>query len=107
MTFSGYRDNRRQAKARITEVNDPNQAWMNQQPHWVLLEALLGGTYEMRAKHRKYLQQEPRETDESYDNRLARSCVAPVFARLEKMLAGMLTRKPVRLNDVADVIREQ
>ena len=53
MTFSGYRDNRRQAKARITEVNDPNQAWMNQQPHWVLLEALLGGTYEMRAKHRK------------------------------------------------------
>ena len=107
MTFSGYRDNRRQAKARITEVNDPNQAWMNQQPHWVLLEALLGGTYEMRAKHRKYLQQEPRETDESYDNRLARSCVAPLFARLEKMLAGMLTRKPVRLNDVADVIREQ
>ena len=107
MTFSGYRDSRRPANARINKVNDPNQAWLNMQPRWVLLEALLGGTYEMRSKHRKYLPQEPRETDASYDNRLARSCLSPLYSRLEKMLAGMLTRKPVRLNDVADVIREQ
>ena len=61
----------------------------------------------MRRRHRRYLPQEPREIDESYDNRLARSVCAPFYQRLERMLAGMLTRKPVRLNDVSDVVREQ
>ena len=51
--------------------------------------------------------QEPRELDESYDNRLARSVCPPYFLRLERMLAGMLTRKPVRLNETGDAIREQ
>ena len=65
------------------------------------------GTYGVRKKHRKYLPQEPRELDESYDNRLMRSTLAPYYVRLERMLAGMLTRKPVRLEDVSDVVTEQ
>ena len=89
MTYSGYRDTRKGAKARITKVSDPNQAWLNMQPHWVLIEALLGGTYEMREKHRKYLPQETREIDESYSARLSRSVCDPLYARLEKMMAGM------------------
>jgi hypothetical protein len=72
-----------------------------------LIEDLMGGTYGMRRKHRRYLPQEPRELDESYDNRLARSVVAPYYQRLERMLAGMLTRKPVRLEDTSDIITEQ
>jgi len=88
-------------------INDPNSAWENMEPHWVLIENLLGGSYQMRKRHRDYLPQEPRELDEAYDNRLARSVCPPYYQRLERMLAGMLTRKPVRLNDVADVIREQ
>ena len=67
----------------------------------------MGGTYQMRSKHRKYLMQEPRELDESYDNRLARSVCPPYYIRLERMLAGMLTRKPVRLNDTSDDLRTQ
>jgi hypothetical protein len=74
--------------------------------HWVLLEDLHAGTYQMRRRHRRYLPQEPREQDESYDSRLSRSVCPPYCIRLERMLAGMLTRKPVRLNDTADVIRE-
>ena len=77
------------------------------EPHWLLIETLLQGTYGIRKKHRKYLPQEPRELDEAYDNRLIRSVLAPFYVRLERMLAGMLTRKPVRLNDVSDMIREQ
>ena len=77
------------------------------EPHWVLIETLMTGTYGIRKKHRTYLPQEPRELDEAYDNRLMRSVLAPFYARLERMLAGMLTRKPVRLSDVADVITEQ
>ena len=106
--YSGYSHyNRQTAGSRGTEINDPNNTWFQQEPHWILIEDLLGGTYQMRSKHRKYLMQEPREFDESYDNRLARSVCPPYFLRLERMLAGMLTRKPVRLNETGDAIREQ
>ena len=90
-----------------TDVNDPSASWFLQEPHWLLIEDLAGGTYEIRMKHRKYLPQEPREQDESYENRLARSTCPPYFQRLERMLAGMLTRKPVKLQDVGDTQREQ
>jgi hypothetical protein len=98
---------RKVTERRVAQVGDPNAAWYAQEPHWVLIEDLLGGTYGMRRKHRRYLPQEPRELDESYDNRLARSVVPPYYQRLERMLAGMLTRKPVKLQDVSDAIREQ
>lgn len=106
--YSGYSFyDRPQARQSATKVNDPNSAWHSQEPHWILIEDLLQGTYVMRRKHRRYLPQEPRELDESYDNRLARSVCPPYYQRLERMLAGMLTRKPVRLNDVSDIVREQ
>jgi hypothetical protein len=95
------------AKRQVTQVQDPNSGWFNQEPHWILIEDLMGGTYGMRKKHRRYLPQEPRELDESYDNRLARSVCPPYYQRLERMLAGMLTRKPVRLEDTSDSITEQ
>jgi hypothetical protein len=95
------------ADRKVTKVHDANSAWYAQEPHWMLIEDLMQGTYGMRRRHRRYLPQEPREQDESYDNRLARSVVPPYYQRLERMLAGMLTRKPVRLNDTSDNIREQ
>ena len=98
---------RKVTERRVAQVGDPNASWYAQEPHWVLIEDLLGGTYGIRRKHRRYLPQEPRELDESYDNRLARSVVPPYYQRLERMLAGMLTRKPVKLQDVSDAIREQ
>ena len=98
---------RKVTERRVAQVGDPNSAWYAQEPHWILIEDLLQGTYGIRRKHRRYLPQEPRELDESYDNRLARSVVPPYYQRLERMLAGMLTRKPVKLQDVSDAIREQ
>jgi hypothetical protein len=105
--YSGFNYYNREKAGSTAEVNDPNTAWKDMEPHWVLIEDLMGGTYEMRGKHRRYLPQEPREIDEAYDNRLARSVCPPYYQRLERMLAGMLTRKPVRLNDISDTIREQ
>jgi len=104
--YSGYNYYDRETSSQGKEINDPNAIWFQQEPHWMLIEDLLGGTYQMRKRHRRYLPQEPRELDESYDNRLARSVCPPFYLRLERMLAGMLTRKPVRLNDTADSIRE-
>ena len=106
--YSGQRQyDRPLAKRAVTQVQDPNAAWYAMEAHWPLIEDLIEGTYQMRKRHRRYLPQEPREIDESYDNRLARSVCPPYLVRLERMLAGMLTRKPVRLVDTADVIREQ
>ena len=106
--YTGYSFyDRNPAERKVTSVQDPNSAWYAQEPHWILIEDLMQGTYGMRRKHRRYLFQEPRELDESYDNRLARSVVPPYYQRLERMLAGMLTRKPVRLADTSDTIREQ
>lgn len=106
--YTGYNFyDRATADRKVTQVQDANTAWYAQEPHWVLIEDLLQGTYGMRRKHRRYLPQEPRELDESYDNRLARSVCPPYYQRLERMLAGMLTRKPVRLDDTSDIIREQ
>ena len=107
MVYSGAKQyDRPLAKRAVTTVSDPNAAWFAQEPHWILSEDLQGGTYMMRKRHRRYLPQEPRELDESYDNRLARSVCPPYLVRLERMLAGMLTRKPVRLEGTADVITE-
>ena len=105
--YSGFNYYNREKAGATADVNDPCNAWLTMEPHWILIENLNGGTYEMRSKHRQYLPQEPREIDESYDNRLARSVCPPYYQRLERMLAGMLTRKPVRLNEVSDNIREQ
>jgi hypothetical protein len=106
--YSGYNAyDRPLAQRQVTQVSDPNTSWFAQEAHWILIEDLMGGTYGMRKKHRRYLPQEPRELDESYDNRLARSVCPPYYQRLERMLAGMLTRKPVRLEDTSDVIMEQ
>ena len=106
--YSGYNFyDRPLAQRQVTQVSDPNTSWYAQEPHWILIEDLMGGTYGMRKKHRRYLPQEPRELDESYDNRLARSVCPPYYQRLERMLAGMLTRKPVRLEDTSDSITEQ
>jgi hypothetical protein len=106
--YTGYNHyNRATAERKVTRVHDPNTAWFAQEAHWILIEDLLQGTFGMRQKHRRYLPQEPRELDESYDNRLARSVCPPYYQRLERLLAGMLTRKPVRLVDTSDTIREQ
>ena len=70
--YSGFTNVGRQRVGTVTNVNDPSTAWINMEPHWLLIEVLLQGTYGIRKKHRTYLPQEPRELDEAYDNRLLR-----------------------------------
>jgi hypothetical protein len=71
VTYSSYNQRPLQQRT-VTRVQDPSQAWFAQEEYWILIEDLLGGTAQMRKRHRKYLPQEPREADESYDNRLMR-----------------------------------
>ena len=90
-----------------TTVASPNAAYQRMANFWGLIEDLKEGTYKIRSEHRKYLPQLEREVDDSYDRRLSRSNVVPFMQRIEKMLAGMLVRKPVRLDGVSDLVREQ
>jgi len=106
VSYSSYAIYNNPVSRKVTDVDSPNAAFFNMLPHWGLIEDLVQGTFKIRSEHRKYLPQEPREQDDSYDIRLARSVCPPYFLRLERMLAGMLTRKPVRLTDVPDSIRE-
>ena len=91
----------------VSTVESPNAAYQRMSQFWDLIVDLKEGTTKIRSEHRKYLPQEARETDDSYDVRLARSTVVPYLQRIEKMLSGMLVRKPVRLDDVSDLVREQ
>jgi len=88
------------------KVQDPGMAWRRMQPRWELIEALSGGTLQMQALATRWLPQEPRESDASYAARLRSSTCPPYFQRMEAMLAGMITRKPIRLDNVPDVITE-
>lgn len=88
------------------QVHDPGIPWLRMEPRWRLIEQLSLGTMGMQAAGKRYLPQEPKEDDESYQSRLARSVCPPYLLRLEQMLAGMLTRKPVRLDNVPDPIQE-
>ena len=92
---------------RVSAVDSPNAAYQRMAPYWDLIADLKEGSTKIRSESRKYLPQEPRETDEAYDNRLFRSNVVPYLQRIEKMLSGMLVRKPIRLENVSDLVREQ
>lgn len=92
---------------RSLKVYEPGISWARQEPRWRLIEQLCLGTLGMQQAGERYLPREPREDPESYQNRLAKSFCPPYYLRLEQMLAGMLTRKPIRLDNVPDAMVEQ
>ena len=91
---------------RDLKVYEPSASWQKQQERWQLIEALCEGTLALHKIGRRYLPAEPLESDEAYKSRLERSVCTPYLLQMERMLAGMLTRKPVRLDNVPDVVRE-
>ena len=80
-----------------TTVASPNAAYQRMANFWGLVEDLKEGTYKIRSEHRKYLNQEPRETDDAYDTRLGKVNSSAVFAAYrENVKSGMLVRKPIQ-----------
>lgn len=89
-----------------TEVWQPDATWQRQERHWELVDAIYAGTVAMRDGRTKWLPQEPREEDASYERRLQSSVCPPYFKNVLHMLAGMLTRVPLKLDGVVDQILE-
>ena len=89
------------------QVEEPGFAWRRMEPRWKLPEYLAGGTLIMQQAGELWLPKMPAEDDAAYQTRLADSMLAPYMVRLEQMLAGMICRKPVRLDDVPDAVSVQ
>jgi hypothetical protein len=80
-------------------VATPSAAVNGMAADWALAAALLGGTKAMRAAGKEYLPKWPRETDESYDARLAVSVLFPAYKRTIETLTGKPFSKPITIGD--------
>ena len=111
MTYSYGTDKARlqshPSTARTLEVWQPGQVWERMAPRWELPEALAAGTIYLQQQGERWLPREPEEQDASYAVRLGNSMCPPYMLRLENMLAGLLCRQAIRLEDVPDNVREQ
>jgi hypothetical protein len=112
VTFSSYgvtpaRIQSNHHTARTLEVWQPGQVWERMAPRWELPEALAAGTLYLQGQGERWLPREPEESDASYAVRLGNSMCPPYMMRLESMLAGLLCRQAIRLEDVPDNVREQ
>jgi len=69
------------------------------QADWAVIDALLGGTPAMRKAGKKYLPQQPRESNEDYEYRLSTSTLFPAFERTLAVMAGKPFSKEVTPSD--------
>ncbi|AHX01198.1 putative structural protein [Nitrincola phage 1M3-16] len=84
----------------ITTVATPSSAYDQMAKEWELPATLWGGTPAMRQAGKKYLPQEPKESDEAYQNRLNRSFLLNLYKRTIQTVSGMAFLKPVVVSNV-------
>ena len=66
-------------------------------PDWSVMAAVTRGTNYIRDLCETYLPQEPREDDDAYETRVARSVLSPYTSRLIETAAGAILRKPIHV----------
>ena len=64
---------------------------------WSVMAAVTRGTNYLRDLCETYLPQEPREDDDAYQTRVARSVLSPYTSRLIETAAGAILRKPIHV----------
>jgi hypothetical protein len=81
----------------IKGVARPNEEYDAMSLLWHLVASLRGGTPAMRDAGRKYLPQEPKESEEAYKNRLDRSVLTNLYKKTVTKLVGKPLKKGVKL----------
>jgi hypothetical protein len=76
-------------------VATPNQDWLEMQDNFELVDILMQGTDALRAAGTRYLPREPKESQQAYRNRLARSFLYNAFADTTQKMVGKPFSKPV------------
>lgn len=87
-----------------TQVNQVDAPIARMQADWAVIDALLGGTPAMRKAGKKYLPQQPRESNEDYEYRLSTSTLFPAFERTLAVMAGKPFSKEVTPSDVPQAV---
>lgn len=80
-------------------INYRSSAVDDMAQHWLLIDALLGGTPAMRKAGKALLPQQPREDDDDYAYRLKVATLFPAFARTVGVMAGKPFSKELILGD--------
>ena len=71
------------------KFEEGNSAYKDMSKRWELIQALKGGTLEVRKASTKWLPREPKESLEAYNNRLNRSVVYGAYTRTVSTLSGL------------------
>lgn len=89
--------------------DDPSQtsaAYNEMAPRWALINALLGGTETMRAAGEEYLPRHDKESQASYDERLAATTLYNMFEKTLGSLVGRPFSEPVTVgSDVPALVQ--
>lgn len=88
------------------EVAQPTAAVAAMQKRWELMETLRGGTPAMRAASRKYLPQEPGESDAAFASRIGRSFLFNAYSDTVTHIAGRPFTRRVRLGESSPAVME-
>lgn len=67
------------------------------EPAWEPIDTCLGGTFELRARARDIIPQEPREDNAAYNRRIFHATLPPFLTRLASQAAGIILRKGIEL----------
>lgn len=75
-------------------VATPHPYYVHMAQHWLLLDALLGGTLTMRHMGEAFLPREEKESSKAYRNRLTRTFLEPGFRRgIENIVSRPFSRE--------------
>jgi hypothetical protein len=83
----------------MTDVRTPSPQVVAMAQDLALIDALMGGTYAMRAAGKTFLPKWPAEDVASYDTRLATATLFPAYARTVSVLTGKPFSKPITVGE--------
>ena len=77
-------------------IDTPSAQYNSMKPVRDMIEAIMGGTQTMRKAGKKYLPQEPNESDKAYDVRLRRSTFFNAYKKAVRTLVGKPFSEPLK-----------
>lgn len=80
-------------------VSSPSDLYVEMERNWELPNTLIGGEDAMKLAGRKYLPQEPMESDKQYQNRLNRTTLKNFYSWAVENHTGRVFNKPIVLSD--------
>ena len=88
-------------------VRTPSLDYQRLAPDWADVDAVRGGTRAMREAGEAYLPKEPGEAQDTYQRRVGRATLTPIYTRLVRAFASQILRKPVRVQNTGGLTEDE